>query len=93
MVHGDAAGVETLSRMPSDWLTDMGLIPAGNSGVVASYIGYYRPYATSHDDLDKEKAFHGEVRNAARSLVNAVRLLRRRELKLPDASLADPRQK
>ena len=93
VVHGDAAGVETLSRMLSDWLTDMGLIPAGNSGVVASYIGYYRPYATSHDDLDKEKAFHEEVRNAARSLVNAVRLLRRGELKLPDASLEDPRQK
>ena len=49
MVPGDAAGVETLSRMLSDWLTDMGVIPAGNSGAVASYIGYYRPYATSHD--------------------------------------------
>lgn len=34
-----------------------------------------------------------EVRNAARSLVQAVKLLRRGELKLPDASLIDPRQK
>jgi multimeric flavodoxin WrbA len=93
VVHGDAAGVETLSRILSDWLTDMGLIPAGDSGVVESYIGYYRPYATSHDDLDKEKDFHEEVRNAARSLINAVRLRRRGELKLPDASLRDPRQK
>src|SRR5215471_10496549 len=93
VVHGDTAGVGTLSRILSGWLTDMGLIPAGASGVVESYIGYYRPYATSHEDLDKEKDLHEEVRNAARSLVNAVRLLRRGELKLPDASLRDPRQK
>jgi multimeric flavodoxin WrbA len=93
VVHGDTAGVGTLSRILSGWLTDMGLIPAGASGVVESYIGYYRPYATSHEDLDKEKDLHEEVRNAARSLVNTVRLLRRGELKLPDASLRDPRQK
>lgn len=93
VVHGDTAGVGTLSRILSGWLTDMGLIPAGASGVVESYIGYYRPYATSHEDLDKENDLHEEVRNAARSLVNAVRLLRRGELKLPDASLRDPRQK
>src|SRR5437763_3930036 len=30
VVHGDAAGVETLRRSLSDWLTDMGLIRAGN---------------------------------------------------------------
>ncbi len=71
----------------------MGLVPAGQSALVGSYIGYYEPYATSHDDLDREKELHDEVRNAARSLVNAVRLLRRGELKLPDASLRDPRQK
>jgi multimeric flavodoxin WrbA len=93
VVHGDTAGVGTLSRMLFEWLTDMGLVPAGNSGVVESYIGYYRPYATSHDDFDKETDVHEEVRNAARSLINAVRLLRRGELKLPDKSLRDPRQK
>ena len=92
-VHGDAAGVESLRRILTDWLTDMGLIPAGQSALVGSYIGYYEPYATSHDDLDQEKAFHEEVRNAARSLMRAVRLLRRGDLKLPDASLTDPRQK
>jgi hypothetical protein len=79
--------------MLADWLTDMGLIPAGSSAIVGSYIGYYKPYATSHDELDTEKDFHEEVRNAARSLVRAVRLLRRGELNLPDAELRDPRQK
>ncbi|MBI2088358.1 MAG: flavodoxin family protein [Deltaproteobacteria bacterium] len=93
IVHGDAAGVENLRRILTDWLTDIGLIPAGQSALVGSYIGYYEPYATSHDDLDREKDFHEEVRNAARSLVQAVKLLRRGELKLPDASLVDPRQK
>ena len=33
------------------------------------------------------------VRNAARSLVNAVRLLRRGKLSRPDAALRDPRPK
>ena len=93
VVHGDTTGVENLRRMLTDWLTDMGLIPAGNSALVGSYIGYYEPYANSHDELDKEKRFQEEVQNASRSLVQAVRLLRRGELKLPDASLTDPRQK
>ena len=93
VVHGDAAGVENLRRILTDWLTDIGLIPAGQSALVGRYLGYYEPYATSHDDLDREKDFHEEVRNAARSLVQAVRLLRRGDLKLPDASLTDPRQK
>ena len=30
----------------------------------------YKPYATTHDELDKERDFHGEVRNTARSLVH-----------------------
>jgi multimeric flavodoxin WrbA len=93
VVHGDAAGVENLRRILTDWLMDIGLIHAGYSALVGGYIGYYEPYATSHDDLDEETDFHEEVRNAARSLVNAVRLLRRGELKIPDASLRDPRQK
>jgi hypothetical protein len=71
----------------------MGLIAAGDSAIVGSYVGYYKPYATSHEELDREKDFHEEVRNAARSLVRAVRLLRRGELKRPDAMLADPRPK
>jgi multimeric flavodoxin WrbA len=93
VVHGDTAGMENLRRMLADWLTDMGLVAAGDSAVVGSYVGYYKPYATSHDELDQEKDFHEEVRNAARSLVQAVKLLRRRELNLPDASLRDPRPK
>ena len=93
VVHGDAAGVETLRRSLADWLTDMGLIPAGRAALVDGYVGYYKPYATSHDDLDRDKDFQEEVRNAARSLINGVRLLRRGELKQPDSSLREPRPK
>jgi len=71
----------------------MGLIAAGRAAVVEGYVGCYRPYATSHDELDKDKDFQEEVRNAARSLTGAVRLLRRGELKQPDASLREPRPK
>ena len=93
VVHGDAAGVETLRRSLSDWLSDMGLIAAGRAAQVDGYVGYYKPYATSHDDLDREKDFQQEVRNAARSLIHAVRLLRRGALKQPDARLREPRPK
>ena len=93
VVHGDAVGAETLRRSLTDWLTDMGLIAAGHVALVDGYVGYYKPYATSHDELDEDKGFQEEVRNAARSLVSAVRLLRRGELKQPDASLREPRPK
>ena len=93
VVHGDAAGAETLRRILTDWLTDMGLVAAGNAALVDGYVGYYNPYATSHDDLDQDKGFQEETRNAARSLMSAVRLLRRGKLKQPDASLREPRPK
>ena len=93
IVHGDAAGAETLRRSLSDWLSDMGLIAAGRAAQVDGYIGYYKPYATSHDDFDREENFQEEVRNAARSLVRAVRLLRGGAFKQPDTGLRDPRPK
>ena len=93
VVHGDAAGVDGLRNSLANWLTDMELIDAGNMSQLGAYVGYMRPYATSHDDLDKDTAFQEEVRNAARSLVAAVKQLRRGELKPLDAGLRAPRQK
>jgi multimeric flavodoxin WrbA len=93
VVHGDAAGVDTLRQSLSSWLTDMQLIPAGASAVLGRYIGYYEPYATSHEALDKDLALHKEVRNAARSLATAVRMMRRGKLQRPDQALEDPRPK
>ena len=56
VVHGDVVGAETLRRSLSDWLTDMELVPAMAQGGIDRYIGYYGPYATSHDALDADTA-------------------------------------
>ncbi len=79
VVHGDAAGAENLRRMLCDWLTDMHLVPAGPAALLDRYVGYYRPYATSHDDLDADADLQQEVRIAARTLCAAVRKVRRGE--------------
>jgi multimeric flavodoxin WrbA len=93
VVHGDVAGTETLRRILTDWLKDMGLVSAGHAAELDRYVGYYGPYATSHDDLDADKKFQAEVRSAARTLVQAVKLLRRGELRQPDAGLTEVRPK
>jgi multimeric flavodoxin WrbA len=91
-VHGDAEGADTLRRSLVDWLSDMNLSQAGHSAAVDRYIGYYEPYATSHEALDRDTAVQEEVRNVARSVARHARALRggRRE---PDHDLAEPRPK
>jgi multimeric flavodoxin WrbA len=93
VVHGDAAGVQTLRRSLTDWLTDMKLIPAGTAALVERYIGYYEPYATSHDALDNDTAVQDETRNAARVLVRAVERSRAGQIPDPDDGIVDPRPK
>jgi multimeric flavodoxin WrbA len=93
VTHGDASGPENLRRILSDWLTDIGLVQAGPSGVVDTFIGYYRPYATSHDDLDAAEDVFEELRNVARSVVEMARQLRSGAYRPPDVGLREPRQK
>jgi multimeric flavodoxin WrbA len=93
VVHGDAAGAGTVQQSLSNWLSDMGLIPAGHLSQLSRYIGYYEPYATSHDELDRDPAVQEEVRNAARALLDAVRQMRAGTLRQPDAGLQEPRPK
>jgi multimeric flavodoxin WrbA len=76
VVHGDTVGAETLRRSLTDWLTDMKLLPAIPQGGLDRYIGYYEPYATSHDALDHDAAVQDEVRSTAKALVEAVGLAR-----------------
>jgi multimeric flavodoxin WrbA len=92
-VHGDAEGAETLRRSLTDWLTDMELLPASPSATIDRYIGYYEPYATSHDALDRDEAVQIEVRNAAHAVAEAAK--RRREGRLPsvNGTVKDPRPK
>jgi len=93
VVHGDAEGTETLRRILVDWLKDMGLISAGHAGELDRYVGYYEPYALSHEALDRDHAFQEETRNTARALVKAVKLMRLGKLSQPDAGLSAPRPK
>lgn len=93
VVHGDAVGAESVRRSPSDWLTDMSLISAGRFAEADGYIGYMRPYATSHQALDEDSDFQQEVRNAARALGNAVRLSRAGKIENPGHDLKDPNPK
>ncbi|MEO8628786.1 MAG: NAD(P)H-dependent oxidoreductase, partial [Betaproteobacteria bacterium] len=93
VVHGDVAGIEGVRRSLSDWLDWMGLIDAGTHARLDRFIGYYKPYATSHDELDRDEPMQEEVRNVARAVVIAVRELRAGQLSAPDADLAQPRPK
>ena len=88
-----AAGTEAVRHALTDWLTDMDLLPAAPSATLDRYIGYYEPYATSHEALDRDTALHDEVRNAARTLVEAVTLLRAGRFPRPDRGVRDPRPK
>jgi multimeric flavodoxin WrbA len=93
VVHGDTEGAETLSRSLHDWLTDMRLVPAGGAAVLDRYVGYYEPYATSHQALDRDTSLQEEVRQTARALVEGVALSRTGRFTPPDAALREPRPK
>ena len=92
VVHGDTEGGDAVRNALVDWLTGMALVQAGNSAALDRYIGYYEPYATSHEALDRDDALFGEVRNAARSLVREVELMRGGRIE-PDHALKAPCEK
>ncbi len=93
VVHGDAAGAGEARRALCDWLDWMGLIAAGPRSSLDRYIGYYQPYASSHDALDADLAVQEEVRNVARAVAGAVGELRAGRLRAPERELKDPRPK
>ena len=93
VVHGDVAGVEAHRRNLCDWLEWMGLINTGVSTKLDRYIGYYEPYYNSHEALDKDNDVQEEVRNVARSVVEAVKELRAGRLSQPSSHIKAPRTK
>ena len=93
VVHGDVAGIEGARRSLCDWLDWMGLIDAGNKARLDRFIGYYEPYATSHETLDADQNVQAEVRNVAEAVANAVMELRAGRLSLPDKNLKPSRPK
>ncbi len=93
VVHGDVAGIEGVRRALSDWLDWMGLLDAGQLARLDRFIGYYEPYATSHDTLDRDTAVQEEVRNVARAVAKAVAGIRAGRFTAPDAALEPARRK
>ncbi|HSW20500.1 MAG TPA: flavodoxin family protein [Ramlibacter sp.] len=93
VVHGDVAGIEDVRRALCDWLDWMGLIDAGPQARLDRYVGYYGPYADSHDALDSDAAVQEEVRNVARAVSAAVARLRQGQLHNDDEKLVRPRPK
>jgi multimeric flavodoxin WrbA len=92
VVHGDAAGTEALRRALCDWLRDMGLVQAGSLSCFDRLIGYLKPYATSHADLDCDGALLAETANAALALVTSIQD-HRHGTQEPDRRLKEPRPK
>jgi len=93
VVHGDTEGAEGLRDQLTDWAQDMHLIPAGSNAELGRYVGYYEPYATSHDALDRDEAFQTEVRNAAFTLMEAVTAKREGRMIIAGTELREPRPK
>ena len=93
VVHGDAEGLDATREALTRWLTSMQLTPAGEAALLGRYIGYYGPYATSHEALDQDEAVQEETRNAARALIEAVHAKGAGPARRAGEGLKDPRPK
>ncbi len=93
IVHGDVEGTTGVKQSVADWLTFMQLEAAGPKATFDRYIGYWGPYATNHEALDVDLPIKGEVRNAARTLLEAVEAKRSGKLVAAGAELRSPRPK
>jgi multimeric flavodoxin WrbA len=93
VVHGDVEGAENVRRLLADWLSFMRLESAGNLAEIDRYIGYYKPYATNHLELDADEAIQDEVRNAARTLAQAAIAQRKGLMVRAGQKLKEPRAK
>jgi multimeric flavodoxin WrbA len=93
VVHGDTEGAENVRRSLSDWMSSIHMLPAGPVAELDRYIGYWEPYATSHDALDADQAIQEEVKDAARALAEAVIAKREGRLTSGGAQLKPARQK
>ena len=93
VAHGDSQGHEGVREVLAEWLGSIGMIQAGSQAAVDTLIGYWEPYATSHDKLDAQPETFIQVENAAKSLASLVRAIRSGAYKAPDAGLRNPRQK
>lgn len=92
VVHGDVAGIEGSRRALTDWLDWMGFVEAGPKSRLDRFIGYYEPYATSHEKLDRDEDLQREVANAAHAVATCIEQIRAGR-KQADDGLDTPRAK
>ena len=93
VVHGDVEGARGVREAIHDWLCFTDMCPAGPTAMVDRYIGYWKPYATSHEELDADLAIQEETRNAARALVEGVQATRDGRMVTAGNNLKPPREK
>ena len=93
VVHGDVEGAENVRRALHDWMCFMDMCPAGPTAELDRYIGYWKPYATNHEELDADTAVQEEVKNAARALREGVIANREGRFTSAGSELKPPRQK
>jgi multimeric flavodoxin WrbA len=93
VVHGDVEGAENVRRSLADWMKFMQMAPAGPYAELDRYIGYFEPYATSHEAFDRDTAMQQEVRIAAKTLLEAVRAARAGKQVIAGLGLRQPRDK
>jgi hypothetical protein len=70
-----------------------GLIDAGPQARLDRYVGYYEPYATSHEVLDGDQPLQEEARNVGRAVAHTVQELRAGRLQQVRPKLERPRPK
>ena len=71
----------------------MGFIDAGAAARLDRFIGYYEPYATSHETLDRDASVQAEARNVAHAVAKAVAELRAGRLQAVQPKVSRPRPK
>jgi hypothetical protein len=71
----------------------MGLLDAGVQARLDRLIGYFQPYASSHEALDQDEAMQEESRNVARAVAMAVTQLRAGGLQAAQSGSTRPRPK
>ncbi|HET6159670.1 MAG TPA: flavodoxin family protein [Dongiaceae bacterium] len=59
VIHADTEGAQNVRQALTGWLTAMHLVEAGAASI-DRYVGYYEPYATSHQALDRDLGFQEE---------------------------------
>lgn len=91
--RANVAGIEGSRRALCDWLDWMGFVESGAEARLGRFIGYYEPYATSHQTLDDDHDMQEEVANAARAVATAVKEIREGRLHRPDENIATLRSK